>query len=156
MEVVVVRPPLVYGPSVKANFRGMMKWLERGIPLPLGAVNNQRSLVALGNLVDLLEVCARHPDAAGETFLVSDGEDLSTTQLLRRLGNALGRTPFLLPVPVPLLIKAASLVNRSAVAQRLCGWLQVDIAHNREKLGWAPPMTVEEGFLAAARSFKTE
>lgn len=156
MEVVIIRPPLVYGPGVKANFRGMMKWLDRGVPMPLGAINNRRSLVALGNLVDLLVLCTLHPNAAGETFLVSDGEDISTTQLLRRLGHALGSRSILIAVPAPLLMMAARVLNRRAVAQRLCGWLQVDIAHNRETLGWMPPMTVEEGFQVAARSLLGE
>ena len=103
MDVVIIRPPLVYGPGVKANFAAMMRWLKRGVPLPLGAIHNQRSLVALDNLVDLIVTCLTHPAAANQTFLVSDGEDVSTTELLRRMGLAMGRPARLIPVPVSWL-----------------------------------------------------
>ena len=112
MEVVIIRPPLVYGSGVKANFAAMMRWLQRGIPLPLGAIHNQRSLVALDNLVDLLVTCIMHPAAANQTFLVSDGEDVSTTELLRRMGQALGCPARLLPVPVSWLKLVAALVGK--------------------------------------------
>jgi nucleoside-diphosphate-sugar epimerase len=151
MEVVIVRPPLVYGPGVKANFRSMMRWLERGVPLPLGAIYaNRRSLVALDNLVDLLIVCATHPAAANQTFLVSDGEDLSTTELLRRIAGAMGSRARLVPVPGFLLEFGCRLLGRSALSQRLCGSLQVDIAKNRELLEWKPPLSVDEGLARAA------
>ena len=151
MEVVIVRPPLVYGPGVKANFLEMMRWLARGVPLPLGAVTqNRRSLVALDNLVDLVETCIDHPAAANQTFLVSDGEDLSTAALLQRLGTALGRPARLIPVPVGLLKLGAALCGRSAVAQRLCGSLEVDIGKTRELLGWVPPVRVDEGLQRTA------
>ncbi|MGE0100403.1 MAG: UDP-glucose 4-epimerase family protein [Hydrogenophaga sp.] len=150
MEVVIVRPPLVYGPGVKANFAALMRWLQRGIPLPLGAVtDNRRSLVALDNLVDLLLTCVDHPAAANQTFLVSDGEDLSTTALLQRLGQAMGKPAGLLPVPPSLLRWGAAAVGKADVAQRLLGSLQVDIAHTRETLGWAPPISVDEGLRRA-------
>ena len=136
MEVVVIRPPLVYGPGVKANFATMMRWLKRGVPLPLGAIHNQRSLVALDNLVDLLVTCLTHPAAANQTVLVADGEDVSTTELLRRMGLALGRPVRLLPVPASLLKLAAAMVGKPDVAQRLCGSLQVDI-EKTPALGWA-------------------
>ena len=103
MEVVIIRPPLAYGPRVKANFAAMMRWIRRGVPLPLGAIHNQRSLVALGKLVDLIVTCLIHPAAANQTFLVSDGEDVSTTELLRRMGRAMGRPARLIPVPVSWL-----------------------------------------------------
>ena len=153
MEVVIVRPPLVYGPGVRANFLSMMRWVYRGLPLPLGAIYNQRSLVALDNLVDFLAVCATHPAAANQTFLVSDGEDLSTTELLVRMAAALDRTARLLPVPEWLLIAAASLLAKHDFAQRLCGSLRVDIAKARTLLGWSPPLSVDEGLRRAAVDF---
>ncbi|TBR76533.1 MAG: SDR family oxidoreductase [Burkholderiaceae bacterium] len=153
MEVVIIRPPLVYGPGVKANFLTMMHWLARGLPLPLGAIHNRRSLVALDNLVDLLVTCLDHPAAANQTFLVSDGEDLSTTQLLQRMGRALGEPARLIPVP-PMLIKlGAALVGKPAVAQRLCDSLQVDTSKTRQLLGWSPPLSVDEGLKKAAQGY---
>lgn len=153
MEVVIIRPVLVYGPGVKANFRSMMAWLRRGMPLPLGAIHNQRSLVALDNLVDMIVTCLDHPAAAGQVFLVSDGEDLSTTGLLRRMGVALGKPARLLPVPATWLGGAARLLGRGDVAQRLCGSLQVDIEKTRRLLGWTPPVTVDEALRKTARHF---
>ena len=123
MEVVIVRPPLVYGPMVKGNFTSLVRMLALGLPLPLGSIHNVRSLVALDNLVDLLVVCPRHPAAAGQTFLVSDGEDVSTTELLVHISNAMRKRAILLPVPVSLLKLVASLLGKSAVAQRICGSL---------------------------------
>lgn len=154
MEIVVIRPVLVYGPGVKANFRSMMRWLDRGVPLPLGAVHNQRSLVCLDNLVDLIDVCTRHPEAAGQVFLVSDGHDLSTTQLLVRLGQALGRRAWLLPVPASWLALAGRLTGKAAVLQRLLGSLQVDINKNRQLLGWEPPVSAEVALAMTAAGFK--
>lgn len=153
MEVVIIRPVLVYGPSVKANFRSMMSWLSKGVPLPLGATGNKRSLVALDNLVDLIATCIEHPAAANQTFLVSDDEDLSTTQLLQRMGNALERPARLLPIPASMLYAGAAMLGKRAVAQRLCGSLQVDIAKTRELLGWTPPVSVDEALLRTARAF---
>jgi nucleoside-diphosphate-sugar epimerase len=151
MEVVIVRPPLVYGPGVKANFASLLRVVRRGIPLPLGWVtNNRRSLVALDNLVDLLITCVHHPAAANQTFLVSDGEDLSTTALLRRMGQAMGQPTRLLPVPPACLMLGAKLLGKTPVAQRLLGNLQVDITHTRETLGWTPPISVDEGLRRAA------
>jgi nucleoside-diphosphate-sugar epimerase len=147
MEVVVIRPPLVYGPGVKANFAAMMRWLQRGIPLPLGAIHNQRSLVALDNLLDLLLTCLAHPAAANQTFLVSDGEDVSTTELLRRLGQALGQPARLIPVPVRILKLAAAMGGKRAVAQRVCGSLQVDISKTRQLLDWVPPLSLGQGLM---------
>lgn len=153
MEVVIIRPTLVYGPGVKANFLAMMKWLNRGIPLPLGAIDNLRSLVALDNLVDLILTCAEHPAAANETFLVSDGEDLSTTQLLHKMASALEISARLIPVPVWMLTCGASLFGRRALSQRLCGSLQVDIGKTRQLLDWTPPVCVDQALSATARHF---
>lgn len=153
MEVVIVRPPLVYGPGVKANFDSMMRCVARGIPLPLGAIHNARSMVALDNLVDLLVTCVKHPAAAGQTFLVSDGEDVSTTGLLRRTAQAMGKKAFLLPVPAFVLEWGAALLGKRAVAQRLCGSLQLDINKTRQLLGWTPPVSVDEGLRRAAEGF---
>lgn len=146
MEIVIIRPPLVYGPGVKANFAALMRWVARGWPLPLGAVNtNQRSLVALDNLVDLIMTCMVHPAAAQQTFLVSDGEDLSTAELVRRIGRAQGVSARLLPIPLWLLRSAAALLRKSGAYQRLCGSLQLDIAKTRRMLDWMPPVSVDEG-----------
>jgi UDP-glucose 4-epimerase len=153
MEVVIIRPPLVYGPGVKANFESMMRWLQRGIPLPLGLIDNRRSLVALDNLVDLIRICIDHPSAANQTFLVSDGEDLSTPQLLRRMGHALGKPARLIPMPSVLLKIGAALAGKPDIAERLCGSLQVDISKTRELLAWTPPVSVNEGLRKAAERF---
>lgn len=151
MEVVIIRPPLVYGPGVRANFRSMMRWLKWGVPLPLGAIHNKRSLVALDNLVDLIITCLDHPAAANQTFLAADGEDLSTTELLRRMGVTLGSPARLIPVPTSLLEAGAALLGRRDMAQRLCGSLQVDISKARELLGWNPPISVDEALRRTAQ-----
>ena len=145
MEVVIVRPPLVYGPGVKANFASMIWWLTRDFPLPLGAIHNARSMVGLDNLVDLLITCVKHPAAAGQTFLVSDGHDVSTTELLLRTAHAMGKKKFLLPVPAFVLEWGAALLGKRAFAQRLCGSLQLDISKTRQLLGWTPPVSLDEG-----------
>jgi UDP-glucose 4-epimerase len=145
MEVVSIRPPLVYGPGVKGSFLTLLRWLERGLPLPLGAVHNRRSLVALDNLVDLIVTCLDHPAVANETFLVSDDEDLSTTVLLQRMGNALDRPARLIPVPPRLLQWGAKLFSKEEITRRLLGNLQVDISKTKERLGWVPPVSVDEG-----------
>lgn len=153
MEVVIIRPVLVYGPSVKANFRSMMKWLHKGIPLPLGAINNKRSLVSIDNLVDFIVTCINHPAAANEIFLVSDGEDLSTTELLQRMAMALNVPARLLPVHPIVLEFSAALLGRRAIAQRLCNSLQVDISKNLNLLGWTPPVSVDEALRKTAADF---
>ncbi|WP_426140811.1 UDP-glucose 4-epimerase family protein [Pseudomonas sp. DWP3-1-2] len=153
MEVVIIRPVLVYGPGVKANFLSMMRWLDKGVPLPLGAINNRRSLVALDNLVDLIATCIEHPAAANQTFLVSDGEDLSTTQLLKQMARALGKPPRLVPVPAWGLITVATLLGKRAFSQRLCGSLQVDIAKTCTMLDWTPPVSVEEAMRKTAQYY---
>ena len=149
MEVVIIRPPLVYGPGVKANFASLMRAVQRGWPLPLGAVHNQRSSVALDNLVDFIITCITHPQAANQTFLVSDGQDLFTTELVRGMVQAAGVPARLLPVPVWALQAGASLLGKGDAAQRLCGNLQVDISKARSFLGWVPPVSVEEGLRRA-------
>ncbi|MGZ8227915.1 MAG: UDP-glucose 4-epimerase family protein [Methylococcaceae bacterium] len=150
MEIVIIRPPLVFGPGVKANFHRLIELLDKGVPLPLGAINNRRSFVALDNLLDLIITCIDHPGAANQTFLAGDGEDFSTTDLLRRMATALGKTAWLAPVPVGLLSYAAKLLGKQAVFQRLCGSLQVDISKAREQLGWQPPVSVDEALRKTA------
>jgi len=154
MEVVIVRPPLVYGPGVKANFASMMRWVARGVPLPFGAIHNARSMVTLDNLVDLLVTCLKHPAAAGQTFLVSDGDDVSTSELLRRTAQAMGRKAFLLPIPTSMLEGGAALLGKRALAQRLCGSLQVDIEKTRYLLGWNPPLALDQGLKKAVKGMK--
>ena len=155
MELVIIRPPLVYGPGVKANFLNMMRWIERGVPLPLGSVTrNRRSLVALGNLVDLIVTCIDHPAAASQVFLAGDGEDVSTADLICRFGIALGVPVRLLPVPVWALHAGARLVGREALFQRLCGNLQVDISKARQLLGWKPQIGVDEGLRRVVAGFR--
>jgi len=145
MEVVIIRPPLVYGPGVKANFAALMRAVQRGWPLPLGAVHNQRSLVALDNLVDFIVTCITNPKAANQTFLVSDGQDLPTTELVRGMAQAAGVSACLLPVPVWALQAVGALMGKGAAVQRLCGNLQIDISKARQMLGWAPPISMAEG-----------
>lgn len=150
MEIVVIRPPLVYGPGVKGNFASLMRIVQRGIPLPLGAVtHNSRSLVALDNLVDLLVTCIDHPAAVNQTFMVSDGEDLSTTDLMRRLAHVMGKPARLIPVPPALLQAGAALLCRGDMVQRLLGSLQIDISHTCQTLCWKPPVSVDEGLRRA-------
>jgi len=153
MELVVLRPPLIYGPGVKANFQSLMRALARGIPLPLGALQNRRSLVALGNIIDLIVTCIKHPAAVNETFFVSDGEDLSTTELIRRLAVAMGRPACLVPVPAMALTIGLTLLGKREVATRLCGTLLVNITKVRQLLGWAPPISVDEGLRRTAEYF---
>lgn len=153
MEIVIIRPPLVYGPGVKANFLAMMQWLNRALPLPLGGIDNRRSLVALDNLTDLILTCLSHPAAANQVFLVSDDQDLSTPELLRRLCRALGRPDRLLPIPEYWLRLGARLLGCSTMARRLCDSLQVDIGKTKLMLGWVPPVTVDEALLMTAKDF---
>jgi nucleoside-diphosphate-sugar epimerase len=145
MEVVTIRPPLVYGPGVKANFSALMHAVQRSWPLPLGAIHNQRSLVSLDNLVDFIITCIIHPQAANQTFLVSDGQDLSTTELVSGIAQAAGLPARLLPVPVWALQAGALLLGKGEAMHRLCGNLQVDISKARSLLGWVPPVSLEEG-----------
>lgn len=153
IEVAMVRSPLIYGPGVKANFQALMRVLVRGIPLPLGAIHNRRSLVALDNVVDLIVTCIEHPAAANETFLVSDGEDISTTELIRRLARAMGRSARLIPMPAPVVMAGATILGKGELARRLCGTLKVDITKVREVLGWTPPVSVDEGLCRTAKYY---
>ena len=152
MELVIVRPPLVYGPGVRANFASLVRVVRRGIPLPLACVHNLRSLVGIDNLVDLLLLCTQHPRAAGQTLLVSDGQDVSTAGLVQQIADALGRPARLLPVPLPWLRLAGRLTGRDAAIQRLCSSLQVDISATCQHLGWTPPVSVAEGLRRAVVS----
>ncbi|MDG1581668.1 NAD-dependent epimerase/dehydratase family protein [Pseudomonas sp. GOM6] len=153
LEVVVVRPPLVYGPGVRANFQSMMRWLRFGVPLPLGGIENRRSLVALDNLVDLLVCCLGHPAAVGQVFLVSDGKDLSTTELLKQLGAALGTVPRLWGWTGPMLKSCLLLMNQDALVRRLFGSLQVDISKTRTLLDWNPPVDTYKALTQTAEHF---
>ena len=153
MEVVIIRPPLVYGPGVKANFASMMKWMDKPVLLPFGAIHNQRSLVALDNLVSFIRLCTdreKSPLAANQVFLISDGEDVSTTQLLRKVGQSLnlqspsGTNAWLVPVPVSIMTFFAKLLGKGDMANRLFGSLQVDSSKARDLLGWEPVITMDE------------
>jgi nucleoside-diphosphate-sugar epimerase len=151
MEVVIIRPPLVYGTGVKANFANMMRAVKRGIPLPLGAIHNKRSFVYVGNLVSLIAKCIDHPAAANQVFLVSDGRDLSTTELLRECASALDVKARLLPVSQKLIEVGAAMLGKRAVARRLCDNLQVDITKAQTLLGWEPPVSVVDGLRITAQ-----
>ena len=153
LEIVIIRPPLIYGPGVSANFLRLMQGVMLGVPLPLGAINNSRSLVALENLVDLIETCLDHPEAVDQTFLVSDGEDLSLKSLLQRTAVALGKSVRLIPIPVSVLGVMLRLLGRADFAQRLCGSLQVDISKTRDCLGWSPPVSVDDALRKTAKYF---
>ena len=151
LEVVIVRPPLVYGAGVKGNFAQMLKVLTKGIPLPLASVDNRRSLIYVENLVDALILCATHPAAAGQTYLVSDGEDVSTPDLLRQLGTAMGHPAHLFHCPQALLRLAGRLLGKADQIERLLGSLQVDSGKIRRELDWIPPFTLQEGLRLTAR-----
>ena len=155
LEVVVLRPPLVYGPGVRANFLRLMRLADRGVPLPFRAVDNRRSMVFVGNLADAIVRCVEHPAAAGRTFLVSDGEDLSTADLIRRLAKALGKSAILVPVPPGLMRAAANVLGKGAEADRLLGSLRIDSSVLRERLGWRPPFTVDQGLAATAAWYRS-
>jgi nucleoside-diphosphate-sugar epimerase len=155
LEVTILRPPLVYGPGVKANFLRMMRWVDRGVPLPLGAVRNARSLVYAGNLVDAIIRCMEHPVSAGKTFLVDDGEPLSTPALLRDMGTALGQPAKLFDVSPRLLHAVATMVGRREDARRILGDLVVDSSSIRSVLGWSPPFTRNEGLMMTAAWFRS-
>lgn len=144
MDIVILRPPLVYGPGVKGNMALLRKLVATGLPLPLGAIVNRRSLVALENLIDVLRHCLTHPAAANQVFLVSDGEDVSTPELLRRMAAAMGSRARLLPFPTPLLQLVGTLTGKREMVQRLCGSLELDITKTRQLLDWSPPVAMRE------------
>lgn len=153
MDVIIIRPPLVYGEGVNANFANMMAVVMSGLPLPLGAIHNRRSYVYVENLVSLIVCCIDHPATANQTFLVSDGHDFSTTDLLRSCATALGVKSRLLPLPQKLVEFCAALLGKRILAQRLCGNLQIDMSKTCALLDWQPPFTVEEGLQATAQTF---
>lgn len=154
LEIVILRPPLVYGPGVKANFLRLMRMVERGWPLPLGAIRNRRSLLYLGNLVDAIRVCVEHPAAAGQTFLLDDGQAVSTPELIRAVARAMGRPARLLPVPVGMLTFMGTLLGKRAAAARLTGSLFVEGSFIRSRLGWAPPFTMQQGLDATVADWR--
>ncbi|MBF7072237.1 SDR family oxidoreductase [Glaciecola sp. MH2013] len=154
MEVVIIRPPLVYGPGVKANFASMMKWMNKGVPLPLGGIRgNKRSLVSVDNLVHLIVTCIEHSNAANQTFMVSDDNDVSTSQLLANMATALGAPNRLLSIPSTWFILAVKLMGKAAIAQRLCGSLEVDISKTKEMLNWRPPCSSAESMKKTADAY---
>ncbi len=154
LEVVTVRPPLVYGPEVKGNFAQMLRAVRKGVPLPLASVRNRRSLVYVGNLADALIACATHPDAAGQTYLISDGVDVSTPELLRQLANGMGLQARLVPFPPTLLHAVAALLGKGGQADRLIGSLQVDSGKIRRELNWLPPYSLQQGLQATAQWYR--
>ena len=156
MDVVIIRPPLVYGPGVKANFAAMLKLASTGVPLPFGCVkHNQRSMVYVENLISLIIECINNPSAANQTFLISDDDDLSTKAFVQGLSMALGKSSFMLPVPNSVFSFAGKILGKTAMIDRLCGSLQVDINHTKNTLNWRSPYSVEQGFAATANAFKT-
>lgn len=153
LELVIIRPPLVYGPNVRANFLRLMRLVKSGMPLPFGAVHNRRSMVALDNLTDLLIVCSRHPEAAGQTFMVSDDNDVSVSELIRMIASAMGKRSLLIPLPSSILTGAASILGKSEVANRLIGSLQVDISHTKATLGWKPIISMPDALHKTVEHF---
>ncbi|MDR3580293.1 MAG: SDR family oxidoreductase [Oryzomonas sp.] len=154
LQVVIVRPTLVYGPGVKANFLSMMKIVSRGIPLPFASIQNKRSLIYVGNLVDALAACVTHPAAAGKTYLISDGEDVSTPDLIRRTAAALGYPARLFPVSASLMRLAGTIIGKRPAVNRLLGSLTVESSAIRRELGWRAPFTMDEGLCETASWFK--
>lgn len=154
LEVVIIRPPLIYGPGVKANFLNLLKIVDKGLPLPLASITNARSLLYLGNLIDAIVRCIDHPQAAGQVFLVSDGEDVSTSELIRRVATALDRPARLLPFPPSLMRLAGKLTGKSMAVDRLLGSLVIDSGKIRRELGWTPPYTMADGLAVTAKWYK--
>jgi len=155
MEIVNIRPPLVYGPGVRANFLNLLKLVNKGIPLPMGCVNNRRSLVFLGNFVDGILKCAEHPKAVGETFLISDGDDKSTRELIILLANIMDKKIWIVPVPVSLLMLGGKILGKSAVISRLVDSLMLDVSKIKSTLDWKPPFSMEKGLKQTITWFKS-
>ncbi len=153
MEVVIIRPPLVYGPLVKGNFSSLIKWIKKNIPLPFGTVHNQRSLVALDNLVNFIILCTAHPNAANEIFLISDDSDISTTELLKKIAQAFNKKGYLLPIPVSFLTLLATLTGNKKIADRIVGSLQIDISKAKHLLHWKPVTTIDEQLKKIAETY---
>ena len=157
MEIVIIRPPLVYGPGVKANFAALMNLSSMGLPLPFGGItNNLRSMVFIENLVDLIVTCVEHPNAANKVFLVSDDEDLSTAGMLKLLSKSFGKSSFMIPIPVSWFKLLGKVTGKSAVIERLCGSLQVDITDTKNSLNWKPPISIIDGFLKTVQHFQQQ
>lgn len=156
MEVVIIRPPLIYGPNVKANFRKMMLGINKMIPLPLGGIKNKRSLISINNLSDLIITCIKHPNAANQTFLASDGIDLSTSELSIKIGKALKKKVLVFTIPIMILRLIATLLNKEMAIQRLCGSLQVDISKTKQLLNWTPPFSIDQSLKETAESLLPE
>lgn len=157
MEIVIIRPPLVYGPGVKANFASLMRLVGKGVPLPFGCIcDNKRSLVSVTNLSDLIRICISHPNAANQIFLVSDGRDISTSEMVKEMAKALGAIRLQLPVPKWCYIAIGRLFGKQDIVDRLLGSLQVDITHTKETLNWSPPQSPEEGFKETAKYFDNQ
>ncbi|QYJ95161.1 UDP-glucose 4-epimerase family protein [Shewanella spartinae] len=154
MEIVIIRPSLVYGPGVKGNFHSLMELVYKGLPLPLGCVvNNRRSLVSIVNLVDLIVTCIDHPKASNQVFLVSDDNDISTSSMVKKIADAMTKKSWQLPIPVWCYKIFGKLFNRLDIVNRLVGSLQVDISHTKDTLDWVPPQTLEDGFKETAEAF---
>lgn len=151
MELVIIRPPLIYGYGVKGNFATLVKLVKLGLPLPFGSLNNKRSLVGIDNLVDLITVCINHENAKNQIFLVSDDEDLSTTQLIRKIGEALGKPAMLIPFPVFVIKLLLQLAGKSEISQRMCSSLQIDISKTKQLLNWKPALNVDVGLRKAVK-----
>ena len=154
MEVVILRPPLIYGPGVKANFLNLVKLVDKGIPLPLGCIKNTRSLLGLSNMVSAITTCITHEKAAGKTYLLSDGEDVSTPELVRRIGAALDKKPKLLPVPTAWLQLAGKLTGKTAQVERLLGSLAIDSSKIRNDLDWKPVCSMQEELAKMAKAIQ--
>ncbi|HEY3300178.1 MAG TPA: NAD-dependent epimerase/dehydratase family protein [Methylophilaceae bacterium] len=152
-ELVIIRPPLIYGVGVKANFKQLIKFCRLPIPLPFGAVHNKRSLIFLENLVHFIELCCQHPKAANETFLISDGYDVSTTELIAKTRKALNQSSWLIPIPQSWLVYLFTLLGKSSLNQRLFGNLQVDIAKAKQLLDWQAPVSFNEGIKKAVDDY---
>jgi nucleoside-diphosphate-sugar epimerase len=156
VEFVIIRPPLVYGPGVRANFRSLLKIVEFGVPLPLGSIDNRRSLVGIGNLVSFIETCMTHPSATGRVWLISDGDDLSTAGLMHKLARLMRRPDRLFPFPPRWLRRVGKIAGLNAQMGRLCDSLMVDATPAFERLGWRPPVSVDEGLAVTVEAFKAE
>jgi nucleoside-diphosphate-sugar epimerase len=156
LPVVIIRPPLVYGPGVRANFLQLIRWVDYGLPLPLGSIKNKRSLVGLRNLANFITICLKHPSAPGEIFLVSDQEDLSTPDLIRRIGGFLGRSAYLLPIPYRCLWIMAHMVGQKDALGKLCHSLQVNVEKAQKVLQWQPAFSVNEELKQTIKWYKTE
>ncbi len=155
LEVVVIRPPLIYGPGVKANFLKMIQWVEKGIPLPLGAIKNQRSMLGIDNLINFIELCLIHPKAVGQTFLVSDDHDISTTELLKEIASVMHRPSRLLSIPQCFIEKLLILLGQRYISERLCGSLQLDISLAKTRLSWKPPYTFKDQLSKTVHDYLT-